>query len=322
MSRPDWVYYRSAGFPAGGLIPKDEAAISPNDRGFLFADGVYEVMRSYSGRLFRPGEHLARLAHSLEVVRIPFSDTAGLTTVARELLRRNGLDLCDATVLIQVTRGVSPRMVAAPREPLLPTVYVETSRLEPEIAGTVPRRVGRRRSMGLSPDFAGVSVITVPDTRWSRCDVKAIGLLPNVLARFQATEAGADEAVFVRDGVATEGTHTNVFGVLSGTVVTHAADNHVLAGITRSVVLELCRAHGLPVAETGIREEQLPSLDEMFLSATTAEVTPVVKVNGRLVGDGRPGPIARRLQSAFREYIEAEGAKRERMKEEGGKRKG
>jgi D-alanine transaminase len=280
------VYYRSAGFPAGGIIPKDRAAISPNDRGFLFADGVYEVMRSYAGRLFRPDEHLARLAHSLEVVRVPFTDMAGLRTVAVDLLERNELGSSDATVLVQITRGVSPRMVAVPREPLLPTVYVETSRLEPSGRGS-----------------AGVSIITVPDIRWSRCDIKAIGLLPNVLARMQAAEAGAAEAVFVRDGMVTEGTHTNLFAVRSGTVLTHAADNYILPGITRSVVLELCRANGIPVAESAITEEQLLTMDELFLSATTAEVTPVVSVNSRPVANGRPGPITLRLQTAFRGYI-------------------
>jgi D-alanine transaminase len=220
-------------------------------------------------------------------VRIEFSDISALERIALELLRRNGFGESDATVYVQITRGTSPRTLTVAGR-LLPTVYVEAS---PCVASTT--------ESGL-----GASVITVPDTRWSRCDVKAIGLLPNVLARMRAADAGADEAVFVRDGVVTEGTHTNLFGVLSGTVVTHAADNHILAGITRSVVLDLCRVLGLPVAETGIREDQLLSLEESFISATTAEVTPVVSVNGRPVADGRPGPVARRLQPAFREYIE------------------
>lgn len=288
MTNADWVYYRSAGFPAGGIVPKDKVVISPNDRGFLFADGVYEVMRSYAGRPFRPDEHMARLEHSLEAVRISLPDITMLKRIAGELLERNDLGLSDATVLVQITRGVCPRMVAVPPSRLVPTVYVETSRLEP-----------RSNDMEV-----GVSVITVPDTRWSRCDIKAIGLLPNMLARLQATEAGVAEAVFVRDGVVTEGTHTNLFGVLSGTVVTHPAGNHILAGVTRAVVLELCRSLSLPVAEAGVREDRLLSFDELFISATTAEVTPIVSVNGQPVGNGRPGPVTRRLQAAFRDYVE------------------
>lgn len=174
-----------------------------------------------------------------------------------------------------------------PAEPLLPTVYVETCPC----------------AVSAADSDRGVSVITVTDVRWSRCDIKAIGLLPNVLARMQATEAGAAEAVFVRDGLVTEGTHTNVFGVLGGTVITHAADNYVLAGITRGVVLELCGSLGIPVSEAGISEVLLPELDELFLAATTAEVTPIAGVNGRPVGNGHPGPVTRRLQAAFRDYV-------------------
>jgi len=289
MTNPDCVYYRSAGFPAGGGMPKDDVAISPDDRGFLFGDGVYEVMRSYDGKLFRPDEHLSRLQSSLATVRIPLGDAAGLKRIAVELLERNGLASSDATVLIQITRGVCPRMVAVPPRPLLPTVYVETSRLEPGSS-----------DMGL-----GVSVITVPDVRWSRCDIKAIGLLPNVLARMQATEAGAAEAVFVRDGVLTEGTHTNVFAVLGGAVHTHPADNHILAGITRSTVLDLCRELRIPVSETSIPETRLPFIDELFLAATTTEVRPVVRVDGRPVANGRAGPVTLRLQAAFRDFVAA-----------------
>jgi D-alanine transaminase len=292
------VYFRSAGLAEGAILPKDKACISPNDRGFLLGDGVYEVIRSYKGKLFRPDEHLARLRHSLDAVRIRWdmselpgnSDPVPRAPILLELLERNDLARSDATVLIQITRGVCPRMTAVPTEPLPPTVYVETSPL----------------TVKSEEMETGVAVITVPDIRWGRCDLKAIGLLPNVLARMQATDAGAAEAVFVRDGIVTEGTHTNVFGVLGGAVLTHAADNHILAGITRGVVLELCRSLGIRALEDGIRERQLSEMDELFLSATTAEVTPVVSVNRRPVRGGKPGPITRRLQSAFRLAIESQ----------------
>jgi len=284
---PCWVYFSSAGAPRGSIVPKDSVCISPNDRGFMFADGVYEFIRSYGGRLFRPDEHLARLKHSLDAVRIDSSGIAALKPIALDLLKRNGLAESEASVYVQITRGTCRRALVVP-EALMPTVYVEANPLEGR-----PDRDGQ-----------GVSVVTVRDVRWSRCDIKAIGLLPNVLARMQATEAGAAEAVFVRDGVVTEGTHTNVFGVLQGTVHTHPADNHILAGITRSTVLELCCELKIPVSETGVPEARLPLLDELFLAATTTEVLPVLRVNSRPVADGKPGPVTQRLQSTFRGFVD------------------
>lgn len=166
---PCWVYFSNAGAPRGSIVPKDSVCISPNDRGFMFADGVYEFIRSYGGRLFRPDEHLARLKQSLDAVRIDSSGIAALKPVALDLLKRNGLAEGDASVYVQITRGTCRRALVVP-EALMPTVYVEANPLEAR-----PDRDGQ-----------GVSVVTVRDVRWSRCDIKAIGLLPNVLARMQA----------------------------------------------------------------------------------------------------------------------------------------
>jgi D-alanine transaminase len=291
MSSPaaptDWVYFRSAAVPGGAVMRREQVSVSPNDRGFMFADGVYEVIRSYGGRLFRPQEHLARLRLSLETLRIVLPDLATLGPVAATLVARNRLTKGDATVYLEVTRGVHPRAHGLPREPGVPTVYMEAAPLDPRPEDTEQ----------------GVSCITVPDIRWSRCDIKSIALMPGMLARQAATEKGAAEAIFVHEGILTEGTHTNVFGVKGGTVLTHPATNRVLAGITRAIVLELCRDASIPVAERGIHEDELPGLDELFLVATTAEVTPVVQVNGSKVGEGLPGPATRRLQSAFRAHV-------------------
>jgi D-alanine transaminase len=268
-------------------MPKERVCISPNDRGFLFADGVYEVMRSYEGRLFQVEEHLRRLRRSLDAIRVVFDGLAGIGRIAQELLVRNGLTECDATVYVQVTRGACPRAHSFPCTPVMATVYMEATRFEPETGVLEP----------------GVTAITVPDIRWGRVDIKSVALLPNVLARQAAVEHGVFEAIFVRDGVLTEGTRTNVLGVMNGTVLTHARTNLVLPGITRDCVLEVCGSLGIPVSETCIFEDQLAHLDELFLAGTTVEIAPVLRVNAITIGDGRPGAVTRRLQAAFREYV-------------------
>jgi D-alanine transaminase len=284
----DWTWLRSADSPRGAFLRRPAVRISPNDRGFTHADAVYEVIRAYSGRLFHAADHLARLRRSLAVTRIVLPDFDSLERVCADLLRRNRLTGADATVYIQVTRGVSPRMGGP--SPASPTVYVETS--------VLAWKPGLGR---------GVSAVTVPDIRWGRCDVKAVGLLPNVLARMQAADRGAYEAVFVRDGLVTEGTHTNVFGVKQGIVFTHPADNRILAGITRQVVLELCRDLGIRVRQTALRASALTRLDELFLACTTGEVIPVLKVDETRIAAGRPGPVTRRLRTAFRRHVRALG---------------
>jgi D-alanine transaminase len=268
----------------GSFLSKADVRVSPDDRGFLFSDGVYEVVRSYGGRLFELAAHLDRLAASLAGLRLGGVEKDELAPVCNELLARNGLADADALVYLQVTRGAAPRRHRFPDPPVQPTVY-----------GT---------AWAFVPDHdpaAGAAVITVPDERWSRCDVKTVSLVANCLANQRAYEAGAVEAIFVRDGTLLEGTHTNVFGVSGGLVSTAPNSGYILDGITRRVVLELCAVHGIPAREEPVRLEELGALDELFLTGTTAEVTPVISVDGRKIGDGTPGPVALHMLDLFLE---------------------
>ena len=271
----------------GRFVPKEDARLSLDDRGFLFGDGAYEVIRSYGGRLFKAQKHFRRLKRSLQGLQIAAPDVESLADAAARLLQHNNLTGEDSVLYVQVTRGVAPRKHAFPEKDTPPTVYVSVSPLQ------VPRHKHEH----------GVKVILVPDIRWARCDIKSVALLPNVLASQQAKERGAEEAVFVRDGVVTEGSHTNVCGVFKGTLVTHPRTNHILAGITREAVLGLCYELGIPVRETAIQEQQLTQANELLIVGTTTEITPVVQVDDWSVSDGKPGPITTRLQRAFRELV-------------------
>jgi D-alanine transaminase len=276
----------------GRFLPKDEVRISPDDRGFLFADGAYEVIRIYAGRPFMMEEHLDRLRYSLGELRIalPGQQIEDLARIAGELIRLNDLALGEATIYIQVTRGEAPRKHAFPSEPTPPTLYVTASPFHPP----------------LEKWEEGVGVILVPDVRWMRCDIKSLMLAANVLANQAAKERGAEEAIFVRDGITTEGTHTNVCAVFDGQLVTHPATNQILAGITRGLVLELCSRIGIPSRQAPIPVADLPSARELLLLGTTTQIMPVVQVDGQPVAGGRPGPVTRRLQESFRGLV-AEG---------------
>lgn len=268
----------------GEYLPGDEARVPVNDRGFLFGDGVYEVSPAYRGRFFRMDRHLARLRRGLRELRIGF-DPSGLLAVHDELLERNDLrDEDVAYVYIQITRGVAPRTHAFPSSPVPPTVYGFAS---------LYRRPDRDRWE------QGFEAVTVPDRRWSRVDIKTIALLPNCLAQQAAVDAGVSDALLVRDGMALEGAHSNFFAVVDGTVVTHPASNVILHGITREYVLELCGELGIPSAERPILVEELANADEAFFTGTTTEVRPTVRIDGRPVGDGRVGPVTRRLFDGF-----------------------
>lgn len=272
----------------GQYLPREDVRVSPDDRGFLLADGAYEVIRSYRGRLFRLTEHLTRLERSLRELRFTRPDVSKLDAVAETLLRRNDLDGEDAVLYIQVTRGVAPRTHAFPSPGTTPTVYLATS----------PFRASSEKWEH------GVNVILVPDIRWTRCDIKSVALLPNVLASQEAKERGAEEAVFVREGILTEGAHTNICGVFGGHLVTHPATHHILAGVTRQVVLDLCAELEVPVIESPIYRQALAKADELMILGTTTEIMPVIQVDDWQVGDGRPGPLTRKLQQAFRELVE------------------
>lgn len=271
----------------GKFLPKDQIHVSPDDRGFLFADGAYEVIRCYQGKLFMAEAHLQRLKRSLEQLRINFADTEQLLPIATKLIAENGLINGQATVYIQVTRGAAPRTHRFPAKETPATVYLAASHFQPH----------------QNELDHGTKIILVSDTRWSRCDIKSIALLPNILAHQLAIDRGATEAVFVRDGCVTEGTHTNVAAIFNGTFVTAPVSNYILSGITRQIVIELCGRLGIPVKEFPILEAELYQADELMLIGTTVEITPVVQVEDRLVANGKPGLITQKLQRSFYELI-------------------
>lgn len=270
----------------GETVPRNRATISIDDRGFLFGDAVYEVIRVVRGRFIEPARHLRRLARSLREVGLP-APALDLLGVATDLIRRNDLGGREATVYAQVSRGAAPRQHAFPPSGTPPTVLVTAMPFTP------------RTDLIAS----GVAVITLPDVRWSRCDIKSVNLLPNVLAAQRAAEAGAFEAILVRDGVVTEATRSNVLAVVGGVVRTHPTGPLILPGVTREVVLELASGAGIPVREEELGADELFAAEEVLLTGTTADVTPVVTVDGRAVGGGRPGPVGRRLGALLAERI-------------------
>ncbi len=273
----------------GRLVSPEEALIPTNDRGFLFGDAVYEVIRSYDGRLWALERHLQRLVRSLAAVDMGYVDTAEIGAAIQETYAASAIP--DAVVYLHVSRGVAPRSHAYSRD-LRPTVLI-----------TVRDMSGRLAAM----DRAGVAAITEPDLRWRRCDIKSTNLLPNVLAQTRAREAGAYEAILVHpDGYITEGTSTSVFWVRGGRVSTVPLSGEVLPGITRAFVLEIAQDEGLPVAEERISLDGFRKADEIFLAGTTIEVYPIISLDGRPVGSGQAGPVTLRLQQAFGARVQAE----------------
>jgi D-alanine transaminase len=272
----------------GEYLPRERAMVPVDDRGFLFGDGVYEVSRALDGRVVDHDRHWRRLLRSLAGIDLAVPagmDEEALRAISERVLAGCGLGAGHATVYLQLTRGAAtPRTHHYPDPRLVPpTVFVSAAPFAPLDAARA----------------AGVRVITLPDLRWGRCDIKSINLLPNVMAKQAAAAAGAHEAIFVRDDLFTEGAATNLFGVVDGELRTHPASTAVLPGITREIALELARALTLPVREAPLGVDELPGADELFLTSTTNDVMPVVAVDGRSVGDGTPGPVTRRLAAAF-----------------------
>ena len=277
-------------FLNGEYLPDGEAMISPNDRGFLFSDGIYEVTPAYHGHLFGWDLHLKRLLKGLCELRID-QDVSGLRAMHEQLLDRNGLlDAETALVYMQITRGAAPRSHAFPKEPVPPTVYA--------FAKAWNRPSAERWERGFE-------AVSVPDRRWGRADIKTVSLLPNVLAQQASVDAGVDDALMIRDGMAVEGAHQNFFAVFGGTLVTHPASNVILHGITRAIVIEIAGELGIPVEERAIMVESMQYADEAFFTGTTTEVRPTTRIDGNTVGSGEVGPVTRRLSEAFRARVEA-----------------
>ncbi len=270
----------------GVTMPLSEVKVSALDRGFLFGDAIYEVLRVYGGKPWLEEEHFRRLERSLEAIRVRGVDVARVRRRTHETIAAGGFQ--EATAYLQVTRGAAARSHpfpadAAPLELLWVAEFND------------PYEAARRD---------GACVITQPDVRWDRCDIKSTNLLANVLAMQAAKEAGCLEALLaLPDGTLTEGTHTSFFGVLDGTVLTAPNSNAILPGITRGLVLGLAARAGIPTREHTLRKDDLASVTELFLTGTTTEVMPIVTVDKRPIGDGRPGPVARRLQEVYRQAV-------------------
>jgi D-alanine transaminase len=266
----------------GDFLNRVEAKISPDDRGFHFADGVYEVVKYYHGKPFRMEDHIQRLKNSLNEVRINYDRTDELPSVFNELLGLNDLKQQDAAIYLQISRGANQRVHHFPAN-LSPTVYA--------FAFSFPSFTENLEK--------GIKVITSEDIRWLRCDIKSVSLLPNSMLYQQAVEQGAGECVLIRNGMVTEATHSSVVGVKDGMLITHPLSNLILPGITRKVILEIASESGIPFREEAISAEELFELDELIICGTGSEVMPAVQVNDRMVGDGKPGPVTRFLQDKF-----------------------
>ncbi len=269
-------------FINGTFVPMAEAKVSIEDRGFQFGDGVYEVIRTYKGRPFELEAHLARLDRSATALDLkqPYSHD-DWTRHILEGIRRAAYP--EAKIYVQITRGVAPRDHAYSND-ATPTVVMTVREFHP---------------LDRSVQVAGVEAITTEDIRWGRCDIKSVNLLANVLARQQVKQAQVFEAILVNEGLVTEGAVSNVMVVQGGTVVTAPQGSRILSGITRAVVLDLARSEGLPVQERFVSQADVYEADEVFLTGTTVEVLAVIRVDGKVIGDGRPGPIAQRLATRF-----------------------
>jgi D-alanine transaminase len=277
-------------YVAGQYLPHRQAAVHIEDRGYQFGDGVYEVIAVNGGHLVDEERHLVRLHRSLTELRInrPMSEGA-LKIVLREVIRRNGVDT--GIVYLQVTRGVAPREHAFPKA-AKPVLVVTSRRSRPP-----DPRLGRD----------GIAVITIPDIRWQRCDIKSVALVANVLGKQQAREASAYEAWQVdNDGQVTEGTSTNAWIVTADdSVITRAADHAILNGVTRAAIFDIIHREGYRLVERPFSVEEARGAREAFLTSTTADLLPVVRIDGAPVADGKPGPLSRKLREAYFDHATA-----------------
>jgi len=271
----------------GQFMPIEEARIPVLDRGFIFGDGVYEVIPVYSRRAFRLTEHLKRLQHSLDGIKLanPHDDDEW-TKLINELIAHN--DLEDQYLYLHITRGVAKRDHAFPKPPVTPTVFMMSNPLL-----TPPAELLQ----------SGIACITAPDNRWLRCDIKAIALLPNVLLRQMAVDAGCAETILIRDNsFMTEGAASNIFVVKNGTLLAPPKDNLMLPGITYDVVLELAAANGIPHEVRKIAAAEVFGADELLLTSSTKEILAITTLDSKPVGNGKPGAIFTKLHPLYQDF--------------------
>lgn len=266
----------------GEYLPLSEAKVSVLDRGFLFGDGVYEVIPSYSGRLFRMEDHLKRLQASLGRIRLDVTcDLEKWLAILTPLLDNSK----DQYIYLQITRGVAPKRDHAFPENPVPTVFAMCSDIKP-FAGVE----------------TGIKALTMEDSRWEMCHVKATTLLANILLRQEAVEKGCAEAILVKKGYVTEGAASNLFAVIDGVLITPEKTVEILPGITREVILELAAQNGFQLCEEIIAVEALQAASEIWVTSSTREIVPVVALDEVAIGDGKPGPVFQKMNQLFQEY--------------------
>jgi D-alanine transaminase len=269
----------------GRFVPLAEAKVPVLDRGFVFGDGVYELVPVYSKKPFRLDEHLRRLQASLDGIRL--ANPHGTDRWRELILRLIALqEFADQSVYIQVTRGVAPRDHAFPTG-VAPTVFMFA---QPLVTATAEQKA------------AGVCAVTATDNRWLRCNIKAISLLANILLRQQSVDAGCAETVMLRDGFLTEGAASNIFVVKDGVLRAPPPSNLMLTGITYDVLLELAATHGIPHEVRAISEAEVRAADELWMTSSTREIMAIVKLDGAAVGAGVPGPLARRMDGLYQTF--------------------
>lgn len=274
------VYFNSE------YLKKEDVKISPDDRGFLFGDGAYEVIRCYHGNLFMFEDHINRLNYSLAELKID-CNTSDFESVIRKLISINNFQNSDIVIYIQITRGVAPRSLAFPKEKTNATVYVTTSEINNVYYSYKE----------------GIKAVFVDDIRWNRCDIKSVNLLANVIAHNQALEKNAQIGLFVKNGIITEGTHVGVFGVKNNCLVTHPSGKDILPSITRKVIFQLCEKLKIPILEEAVTIDNVFDLDELFVVGTSPEIAPVIFLEGKEFGNGKPGQITIRLQREFGDLL-------------------
>jgi len=269
----------------GEYLPETEARISVLDRGFIFGDGVYEVIPVYGGKLFRFEEHMLRLQNSLDALKInnPLSIEEWSHALEELIKQNNGGDL---SLYLRITRGAAARDHAIPDNPV-PTIFAMCNPLKPVASKIIEE---------------GVAAITLDDIRWQRCHIKAISLLPNVLLRQEALDQGAAEAILIRDGMATEGAASNLFAVIHGVITTPPKSHMLLPGITRDLILELATANSLASQEKDISLDELKQADEIWLTSSTKEILSVTRLDDHPVGNSKPGPLYQRVLALYQDY--------------------
>jgi D-alanine transaminase len=263
------------------IVEKTTIHISPDDRGYYFGDGIYEVFRVYNGEFFAKEAHFARLIRTAEATKIqlPYS-IEHLEANLNALLHTE--KIVEGIVYVQITRGAAPRAHPFPVKSV-PVLYAYCSEVK----------------RPLHSIKQGITALTVPDIRWLRCDLKTLNLLANVLAKQEALDAGADEAILHREGIVTECSASNIIMVKSGVLHTHPANNLILHGVTRAIVLDLAIELELPILEEPFDLDALLTADEVFITGTTVEITPVIAIDQQKIADGAIGPITKQLQGAF-----------------------